>query len=803
MSSEDRNRGILKPLLATVDSSHSSFFLLLSSLCSLCLCSENLLHANPPVASYVFPAGGQRGTTVDVRVGGLNLYTSCGFELLGPGVAASKRLHHVPGRWFEGPLLPLPESQQAEDYPRDMAGQIRIRPDAPLGLRHGRLWTAEGAASGLKFMVGDLPEILEQEIDGDPLPVEVQLPVTINGRIFPRQDIDIWSLTLGKGQTVACEVHAARLGSPLDSRLEVRDPTGRVIAENDDAFGADSFVRFTAAAEGKYQVRIQDANLQGGPAYIYRLTLTEGPRIDRVYPLGGRRGSTARLQLSGQGVPAEPIEVALPADGPRDFLYRHAIGGKQTNPVLLDLEKLPEYLEAEPNDSAVQAKEVALPAMVNGRIDQPGDVDYWNFTAKKGEALALELRAAQLGSPLQGVLTVQDVNGKELARAEGTATQADPVLRLVIPAEGTYSVRVADRFRTRGGPEFAYRLRLTTTEAPGFRLRLATDALTLLRGGSTKLKITAERVGGFKEAIALSIAGLPSGIKVANSTIAAKQMAVDMTLTAEAAAAIGEARLKIQGSAPIAGQTVTQTATLPGPQGSAEIESVLLAVALPVPFKIVGTFDLRLAPRGTVFRKQYRIERGGYEGPLEIRLADRQARHLQGVTGPTILVPPGVSEFEYPLTLPPWMEIGRTSRTCVVGIAVIKEGDAEYEVGYSSVHQNEQIVAVTETGRLGLEAEKTTVMAERGKSVAVPVRISRDKGLNGPVKVELILGEHVHGVTAEPVLLAADQTHATLTLHFAQDKLGPLNQPAVLRAMLMDKSGPLVAETKLEIVPEP
>src|SRR5581483_4398546 len=109
MSSEDRNRGILKPLLATVDSSHSSFFLLLSSLCSLCLCSENLLHANPPVASYVFPAGGQRGTTVDVRVGGLNLYTSCGFELLGPGVAASKRLHQVPGRWFEGPLLPLPE----------------------------------------------------------------------------------------------------------------------------------------------------------------------------------------------------------------------------------------------------------------------------------------------------------------------------------------------------------------------------------------------------------------------------------------------------------------------------------------------------------------------------------------------------------------------------------------------------------------------------------------------------------------------------------------------------------------------
>lgn len=30
-----------------------------------------LASANPPVASYIFPAGGQRGTTFNVRVGGL------------------------------------------------------------------------------------------------------------------------------------------------------------------------------------------------------------------------------------------------------------------------------------------------------------------------------------------------------------------------------------------------------------------------------------------------------------------------------------------------------------------------------------------------------------------------------------------------------------------------------------------------------------------------------------------------------------------------------------------------------------
>src|SRR5579862_8351345 len=105
----------------------------------------NTVRANPPVASYIFPAGGQRGKNVDVRVGGLFLNKSCGFELAGPGVEAPKQVKLMRPLWFEGPILPLPESQQAEDYPRDMAATIRIAADAPLGVRRGRLWTAEGA----------------------------------------------------------------------------------------------------------------------------------------------------------------------------------------------------------------------------------------------------------------------------------------------------------------------------------------------------------------------------------------------------------------------------------------------------------------------------------------------------------------------------------------------------------------------------------------------------------------------------------------------------------------------------------
>src|SRR5262249_55381821 len=148
------------------------FFRLLSSLCSLCLCVEPL-RADPPTASYIFPAGGQRGQTVALRVGGLNLHKSCGFEMLGPGVTATNTLQRTKTVWFGGPVLPLPDSQQQEDYPKDMAGQVTLAADAPPGLRHWRLWTAQGATPAMKFVVGDLPELVEQEIDGDPVPVEV------------------------------------------------------------------------------------------------------------------------------------------------------------------------------------------------------------------------------------------------------------------------------------------------------------------------------------------------------------------------------------------------------------------------------------------------------------------------------------------------------------------------------------------------------------------------------------------------------------------------------------------------------
>src|SRR5262249_60048859 len=130
---------------------------------------------------------------------------------------------------------PLPDGKQAEDYPRDMTGRGRLAVDGALGERWWRVWTAEGARPVMKFVVGDLPEIVEEELDGEPISVAVQLPVTINGRIFPREDVDLWTFDAARGQTVCAEVCAARLGSPLDARPQGLAPPAPVTPANPDA----------------------------------------------------------------------------------------------------------------------------------------------------------------------------------------------------------------------------------------------------------------------------------------------------------------------------------------------------------------------------------------------------------------------------------------------------------------------------------------------------------------------------------------------------------------------------------------
>src|SRR4029077_11386165 len=117
-----------------------------------------------------------------------------------------------------------------------------------------------------------------------------------------------------------------------------------------------------------------------------------------------------------------------------------------------------------------------VPGVGDGRIDRAGDVDIWTVPLLKGHPYTIDLRAARLGSRLDGLLALNDASGKELVRAEGAAARGgDPALTFIPSADGEYIVRVQDRFRSSGGPDWSYRLRVADAPAPDFRLIIRSD----------------------------------------------------------------------------------------------------------------------------------------------------------------------------------------------------------------------------------------------------------------------------------------------------------------------------------------
>ena len=246
---------------------------------------------------------------------------------------------------------------------------------------------------------------------------------------------------------------------------------------------------------------------------------------------------------------------------------------------------------------------------------------------------------------------------------------------------------------------------------PGFRLTVATDVFTVNRGGGSGDTVQeVERFGGFAGPISVGAADLPKGVTHIGWTVAAGKSDGQVEIIASATAAIGHSPLKLIGNATIGGKSVSVPVTF---SGSPDLR---LAVAFPTPFKIIDQYVMTSAPRGEVYHRKYRVDRGTFDGPIQVQLADHQARHLQGVTGPVLTLTPGQTEFEYP-GVPAAVDGARPH------VPRLRHGDREsdgsvdgreHTVSFSSVEQNQQMIVVVGPGRLDVSLEKSSMRA-RGR----------------------------------------------------------------------------------------
>ncbi len=510
-----------------------------------------------------------------------------------------------------------PKRQPNPQLDETLKLQVAIAPDAEPGMREIRMRSPLGLTNPVRFFVGSLPEVAEVE-PNDRLPdscIGDAMPVVVNGQIMPG-DVDRFSFTARKGMRLVVSVAAREIVPYLadavpgwfQAVVAVYDRDGKELAYADDfRQNPDPALVVEIPKDGEYTLEVRDSIYRGREDFVYRVSLGELPFVTGVFPLGVRVGHPAKLVLSGWNLPGSPPSPLPPptkgagvtaangpraaqgagvtaANGPRapqgagvtaasvsvnaasvGLMPIRVPGAVGPAPVVV-VDDLAEAMEKEPNDQPAQAQRVAAPVAVNGRIGRPGDTDLYVIQGRKGAQVVIETQARRLGAPTDTAIALLDSKGRRIAfsddwedKGAGLVThQADSFLMVQLPSDGVYTIRVSET-QGRGGSEFAYRLRISPPK-PDFELRVTPAGVGMRAGTSVPLTVFVLRRDGFSGEIKLALKDAPPGFVLSGGRIPAGADKARITLTAAPRDPIEPVRLSLEGTATIAGRTVTRTA---------------------------------------------------------------------------------------------------------------------------------------------------------------------------------------------------------------------------------------------------
>ena len=185
----------------------------------------------------------------------------------------------------------------------------------------------------------------------------------------------------------------------------------------------------------------------------------------------------------------------------------------------------------------------------------------------------------------------------------------------------------------------------------------------------------------------------------------------------------------------------------------------------------------------------------GFDGEIMLEMTSMQGRHVQGITGPELVVAPGVNRILYPVYLPEWLETTRTSRMVVNGVA--KVADPKGNVRYSVSHQKTRMGFLPTGALLKISAGETEFQAKPGAKISIPIHIDRSEKLTARISLELCGQDSQSSpFTATPQDLASDVSHTEFTVSIIPTASAPAEHPLKIRATLLnDGSYPVISET--------
>lgn len=430
-------------------------------------------------------------------------------------------------------VLPAPIAAQTLKEgasPNQLQIEITLDSSVPPGIYPLRLATSQGISAPVPVAIDALAE---QPFSPEVASLPVALTGTLQGSAVLRT-----SFTGRKGQPLVVDIEGRRLGVELNPVLHLLDGRGVQLAyaAPSSALAGDARIVAQLPADGRYTVELHDALYQGPGAGTFRLKIGEFYYADQVFPLGVRRGLKSPLEFISTNLPpgtrAESTEVPAAGEFPAPWPGLALLSGGRPRVIYSDYDEVvetPKTSDASPSGDSLQR--LTAPVAVSGRLSSPGEADRYELNVTPGAALRFDVLAARIGSPLDGVLSIRNKAGAELANNDDRPQTSDPGLDFTVPAGVDSLVVALNDLEGRGGDGFVYRLAITPIGQPDFSLALFADREPLPRQGVTVMRVRTARAG-YDGPIKLSIPGLPPGVAVTGDEIPAG--ATDTLITLQA-----------------------------------------------------------------------------------------------------------------------------------------------------------------------------------------------------------------------------------------------------------------------------
>ena len=213
------------------------------------------------------------------------------------------------------------------------------------------------------------------------------------------------------------------------------------------------------------------------------------PDVKWVFPTGVQIGQKVTVKVSGKinqpgtevwcdnpnitfEIPEKDNDLIISSSSdaiPGLYWLRFFNAEGATAQVPFVLGRLPEVMEAEPNNEIVKAQRIDRSSVINAKLAERGDVDVYAVKLKQGQTLVADMDANwRLGFPVDPVMQILSSSGAVIEQVDDDRG-FDPLIAFTAPADGTWLVRVFgfpatpnSSIQFAGGSDYVYRLTLTT-----------------------------------------------------------------------------------------------------------------------------------------------------------------------------------------------------------------------------------------------------------------------------------------------------------------------------------------------------